>query len=375
MCRGSRARGDELVIRLRTPAPEFPLLAALSCAVPVATPVVPFGLETPVPSAGPYYLAAYSGSVAVLKPNPNYGGSRPQQLDAIAYRMGVSPNDAAAQIQAGTLDYYLESQRPTLTPEAPAARAAGKRYRMTPDGGAATQYLALNWRRPLFADIRMRRAVQYALDRTQVPLPATRIGSPRSPGYDDSALYPLAGDVAAARELTRGRKTRAVLLTFVGDPYSDAFTEVLRIALARIRMSVTLLPLTNDDFSNGGRGYRAKAARSDLSWGGANAQTADPVDYLRRLVLPRREWDELSRIGTLASPERERRAAALARRIDQQSLFAVYGHSAVPELVSKAARLHRPPAGVRRRRPGRALFARRERLTRPDDPLRRRGTS
>jgi len=332
---GIVAQGDELVIRLREPAPEFPWLAALSCAVPLETPVVPYGLETPVASAGPYYLAAHTDSVAVLKPNPNYGGTRPQHLDAIVYRMGIAPADAAAQIEAGTLDYYLESQRPTLTPETPAARTAGDRYRMTPGGSPSTEYLALNWRRPLFADIRMRRAVQYALDRTQSPLPATSISAPKSPGYDGSALYPLAGDVAASRRLTRGRKTRAVLLAFAGDRYADAFNDALRAALARIGMSVTVLRLTNADYLNGRAGYRAKAARSDLSWGGANAETADPVDYYRRLFLPQQEWDELNRIAKLGSPERERRAAALARRIDERSLFAVFGYSAVPELVSR----------------------------------------
>ena len=345
---GIVARGDELVIRLRRPAPELPWLAALSCAVPTDTPVVPYGLETPVASAGPYYLAAHTDSVAVLKPNPNYGGTRPQHVDAIVYRMGVAPADAAAEIEAGTLDHYLESQRPTLMSETPAARKAGSRYRMTADGGAGTHYLALNWRRPLFANIRMRRAVQYALDRTQMPLPATRIGSPKSSGYNASPLYPLAGDIAAAREFTRGRKSRAVLLAFV-DPYSEPFVEALRTALARIGTTVTLLPLTNADFANGGAGYRAKAARSDLSWGSVHAHTADQVEYLGQLFLPQRERDELNRIGTLASPERERRAAVLARRIDQQSLFAVYGYSTVPELVSKrlGCIVHQPQyAGV-----------------------------
>ena len=155
--------------------------------------------------------------------------------------------------------------------------------------------------------------------------------------------------MAAARRLTGGRKTRAVLLTAVGDRYADAFNDALRAALGRIGMSVTVLPLTNADFLNGRAGYRAKAARSDLSWEGANAETAEPVDYYRRLFLPQDEWDELNRIAELASPQRERRAAALARRIDQQSLFAVFGYSAVPELVSRrlGCIVHQPQyAGV-----------------------------
>ena len=345
---GITARGDELVIRLREPAPEFPWLAALSCAVPVKAPVVQWGLETPVSSAGPYYLAAHTDSVAVLKPNPNYGGTRPQHLDAIVYRLGIAPGAAAEQIEAGRLDYFLESQRPTLTPDTAAAHAAGERYRMTNDAAAGTQYLAFNWNRPVFADIRMRRAVQYALDRSTQWLPATRVGSPRSPGYDASPLYPLRGDLAKARALVGGRKARVSVLAFV-DEYTKPYIDALRDRLARIGMTVTLRRLTNDDFANGGGGYREKAAESDLTWGGANAHTADPVDYLRQLFLPGDLWQEVNRIAKLPSPARERRAAALAREIDRRSLFAVYGYSAIPELVSKrlGCIVHQPQyAGV-----------------------------
>jgi ABC-type transport system substrate-binding protein len=279
--------------------------------------------------------------VAVLKPNPNYGGSRPQHLDAIAYRTGVAPDEAATQIEAGTLDYYLESQRATLTPETPAARAAGDRYRLTPDGGAGTRMLALNWRRPLFADIQMRRAVQYAIDRTALArlegIPATRLQSPKSPGFDDTPLYPVRPDLSTARKLSGGRRARAVLIAFDPkvDPYAAAFVKAVRDPLAALGIAVTVLPLTNDDFANGGAGYEAKAARADIGWAGVNAETAEPVDYLRRLFLPQHEREALNRISTLSSPERERAAAALATRIERKSLFAVYAYSAVPELVSR----------------------------------------
>jgi DNA-binding SARP family transcriptional activator/ABC-type transport system substrate-binding protein/streptogramin lyase len=353
---GISARGDKLVIRLHKPAPELPWAAALSCAVPVDTPIVPNGIKTPVASAGPYYLAAHTESFAVLKRNPNYGGSRPQHLDAIVIRLNVAPGDAAAEIENGTLDYFLESQNPTLTPNTLAARTAGERYLMTPDGSAATETLGFNWERPLFADSRMRRAVQYALDRTALAeieyrVPATRLHSPKSPGFHDTPLYPLRPDLRTARKLSGARRGRAVLLTAdpKSDPVAAAFFRAVRDQLGAIGISVTVLPLTNYDFSNGGAGYEAKAARSDLWWGGANAETADPVDYLRRMFLPREEWEELNRIAKLSSPERERAADALTTRIERKSLFAVFAYRAVPELVSKrlGCIVHQPQyAGV-----------------------------
>ena len=51
--------------------------------------------------------------------------------------------------------------------------------------------------------------------------------------------------------------------------------------------------------------------------------------------LPPEYSNELRRITTLRPPERERAAAALARRIERASLFAVYASRAMPELVSR----------------------------------------
>ena len=55
---GIVARGDTLTIRLVAPAGDF--LARLSmpffAAVPIGTPIVSGGVQTPIPSAGPYYI-------------------------------------------------------------------------------------------------------------------------------------------------------------------------------------------------------------------------------------------------------------------------------------------------------------------------------
>src|SRR5262249_44049249 len=107
---GVTVHGDTLVLRLRQPLPDLPRALALSlfCAVPAATPVAPLGITAPIPSAGPYYLASNTPSVAVLKKNPGYHGPRPQKLDAIVYEFGIPPAVAAQRISNGTLDYVLE---------------------------------------------------------------------------------------------------------------------------------------------------------------------------------------------------------------------------------------------------------------------------
>ena len=348
---GVTARDGELVIRLRQPAPDLPwLVAESSCAVPVATPIVRGGLEQPVPSAGPYYLAALTDTVAVLKRNPNYGGTRPQHLDAIVVELNVSPAEASNRIESGTLDYFLESQNTTLRPSTQAARSAGKRYRLTPYLGI--QSFTFGYNRPLFADVDMRRAVQYALDRRALAdaaaeggLPATRLVAPAVHGYDNTALYPQRRDFRRARKLAAGRRGTAVVYTWVDRGYTDDFNRELRQQLAAIGIGTRFVAIDQR------KGYEpAKGNLADLIWNGFSVTSADPGAYLQQLsYLPPRYSDEIRRINTLRSPERERAAAALVPRIERASLLAVYMQSAIPELVSRrlGCIVHQPEfAGV-----------------------------
>jgi ABC-type transport system substrate-binding protein/DNA-binding SARP family transcriptional activator len=337
---GLTVRGDTLTIRLVRPEPNLPRLLALSpyCVVPATTPVVATGIQTPIPSAGPYYLAVHTDSFAVLARNPGYHGPRPQHLDAIVYRFGVPPARAAVEIARGTLDYALETD-PALAPDTAAARAAGPRYRLTPDATASTKYLQLNPARPLFADRRRRLAIEYALDRRALAAidtarPATRLTSPRLPGYNPAPLYPLDGDDRKARRLLGGRRYHAVFATLspAFGPQGAELARAVQQQLAAVGITVTIVPLTPRDFDDGG--VAAKAARADLVWGGAGSDDGDPVDYLRALSLPPAASAELARIVPLAAAERDGAAAALARRLDREALYAVYEDGAIPELVS-----------------------------------------
>ena len=216
--RASRPSGDELVFRLPQAA-AGPAVARRARELRRSGPTLRSSRavsRSPSRRPGPYYLAALTDSLAVLKRNPNYGGSRPQHLDAIVVEFNVAPSEAATRIENGTLDYFLESQNPTLRPNTAAARAAGDRYRLRRTTGSSSSPSTTD--RPLFADVRMRRAVQYALDRQALAdadpaggLPATRLLYPSIVGYDDTPLYPLQrrrphGTQARRRAHSEGRR-------------------------------------------------------------------------------------------------------------------------------------------------------------------------
>jgi DNA-binding SARP family transcriptional activator/ABC-type transport system substrate-binding protein len=334
---GIAAHGDTLVVRLLKPAPDLPARLALPnfCAVPAALPAAYHGLHDPIPSAGPYYLTTRAQDVLVLKRNPNYDGPRPHGPDAIVYRMNVDVGEALAEIEQGKLDLVFEDD-PALSPTSAGAREAGPRYREIPTNWISL--LALNTRRPLFADISVRRAVEYAIDRRSladgVGLATSYLLPPNFSDFDQGHAYPLAPDLSAARRLIGRRHLHAVLAAPdpAGDPFNAALAAAVRDQLGAIGITVTILPLHGDDDPT----TPARLARADLTTVGRDAsQTLDPVDYLAGLpYVPSVDHASLDQIARLSAPARAAAAAALAARLERQAIYVPYADGAIPELVS-----------------------------------------
>ena len=297
---GIGVSGDTLTITLTSPAADLPTRMALPyfCAVPVETPIVANGLQEPIPAAGPYYLASHvAGVVAVIKRNPNYGGSRPQRLDAIVYRR---PNgrgeDDISQVVRGAADHVgeydadapLVAHGPVAERYGPPYRAGSPRLLVSPM--LAVDYLAFNARTGLFSDPRLRRAVNFALDRRAISRTygwpaADHYLPPGMPGYRESHPYPLARpDLERARALAGGRGGRAVLHV-CNAPYCPQWGRIIRRNLAAIGIDV-VVRVSSDPLA------RAAAQRADMLLTRMSATFPsyyqDPVAFLENvLALPR----------------------------------------------------------------------------------------
>ena len=129
-----------------------------------------------IPSAGPYYVVCCTpGQGVVLARNPNYHGSRPHHFARIRLAVGISARRAFAEIEAGTADYTdLASIPPPRSPRAPrdsppatgpgpAARRGRQQYFVNP--ALQLDFFYLNTHRTLFSDVRVRQAVNYAINR------------------------------------------------------------------------------------------------------------------------------------------------------------------------------------------------------------------
>ena len=143
------------------------------CAVPSDTPVDPNGVRA-IPSAGPYYVASYTpGQGVVLVRNPNYRGSRPHHFARIEVTTGVSAASRGRRQgrhrrlhdlqRPGAPSCGIASGSPLATEPAASPRARRQRYFVNPQ--LELDFFDLNTHRPLFSDVRLRQAVNYAIDR------------------------------------------------------------------------------------------------------------------------------------------------------------------------------------------------------------------
>jgi YVTN family beta-propeller protein len=296
---GIRARGNTLSIRLTDVSGSFLSRLAMPffCPVPIGTPIDPKGLPT-IPSAGRYYIASYQPNQRlILKRNPNYHGPRQHRPDELDLALNLSEAQAVKEVEAGSAD-YVTLQQPSQSesarlnarygPASPLGRAGKQQYFVSP--GTSILYYALNTSRPLFASARMRRAVNFAVDRPALAItqqsgfgavPTDQYLPPLMAGFKDAHIYPLAGpDLARARRLAGSARRKAVLYTCDDtNCLQQAQVLVSNLAAIGIHVEVNSFPFTVLQ-----KKEKAKGAPFDLAatlWGSDGY--FDPYDFLNNL--------------------------------------------------------------------------------------------
>jgi YVTN family beta-propeller protein len=249
---GISARGDRLTIRLTHPAPDLPerIATGAFCAVPTD---MPFKLVAGAfPTSGPYYIAAETpGRSLTLLRNPNYHGNRPRRPRRIEVVIG--PPHAVAAVEASKLDYAIDAVSADQSARldrrygvgSPAARRGHQQYFVNP--ALEVDLIRLNTSRRLFANARMRRAVNYAVDRRAL---AANGGSfyahasvaqmylpPGVPGFRNEHIYPLTPDIAKARRLAGPGRHTALLYCYLGGG-SQRAAQIIARNLAAIGIDV-----------------------------------------------------------------------------------------------------------------------------------------
>jgi ABC-type transport system substrate-binding protein len=356
---GITARGDLLSIRLVRPAGDFLTRISMPffCPVPTREPPVPSGLTGAIPSLGPYYVASGEGNRTVLLRNPHYTGGRPRKAERIVYTQDVQTPTAVAQVEAGHVDYLPGDFNPhsmlvpggaldhRYGPTSIAAHRGAQRYFLEPQPGI--NEIAFNTRRRVFRAARLRRAVNYALDRPALAavwgeppaddfIPAAIAGTPRH------HMYPLDGpDLRTARRLAGSARRRAVLY-FCGDPANQKIADIVRANLARIAISVSIVA--------GGASCRSarEPARADLLISSLSSPERDPAPFVQQVLADRAygvplgsgRWPgetfrrHLERANELSGAARFRAYARLDAELMRAAPAAVYASWVQPDYLS-----------------------------------------
>jgi peptide/nickel transport system substrate-binding protein len=261
--------------------------------------------------------------------NRNYRGPRKAYVDAIQYTMGVPAASSLLQVQKGEAD--LGPIPPSSHADLYKTYGNGKRYFVRPS--LPLLYVALNNERPLFRDTKLRKAINYAIDRPEIVRQYGYLAGRRTdqflpdgmPGFTNASIYPIAGarpDLARKLVGDLGGK-KAVLLT--GNRGSSPLAaQVVQYNLKQIGLDVDI-QLVDPALLPQQLGTRGGAW--DLAIAGWSADYADPYAFLNVLFDGRRitpvnntnlnYFNEstvnrrLTKAARLAGPERYREYARL----------------------------------------------------------------
>jgi peptide/nickel transport system substrate-binding protein len=268
------AAARTITIHLRRPDPEFAHKLALPMAyvLPAATPAVIIRGRPP-PGTGPYTITAFARGRAVrLERNPRFRSwsaeARPDSFpDAVAVTIST---DAAAQVgavQHGRADVVVAagvfSGQLSLDQDRALALTSPSRVQTGP--ALTTSYLFLNVREPPFDDVRVRQALNYAVDRhrmvelaggSSLAAPSCQVLPPGVSGYAPTCPFtrdPSPGGGWSAPDLDRARRliaasgTRGARVQLWGLPKYAAVARYAGTVLSRLGYRVRVRILSSPE--------------------------------------------------------------------------------------------------------------------------------
>jgi YVTN family beta-propeller protein len=277
-----------VTFRLTAPDPTFLqklTIGGLSTPVPAGTPVTAVRTR-PIPGTGPYRIAAAGRSEIRYVRNPyfkewSHAAQPDGNPDVIVMRFGLGPEQEVRAVESGRADWTADAIPARMVLELQ-TRYPGQRH-ISP--GTETDFLQINTATPPFDDARVRRALNYAVDRRQVAAlyggddaasPTCQVLPPGITGYRRYCPYTrhatgrgawVAPDLVTARRLIRASGTRGQQITVWAA--SDAAGPVRAI----VSYTVGLLNRL---------GYRARSHLEPSSY----FQRASPSQFRRMQIAP-----------------------------------------------------------------------------------------
>ena len=238
-----------ITIELTEPNGTFDNLLALSFSAPVppSTPLDADATENPPPSSGPFMITSVERpQTMTMERNPNFhtvqdaGASEvaDAQVDKITVTQNKNNSAQVTAVQQNTVDFMVDPPDADRLPEVKAKYS--NRFRL--EDSINTYYFFMNTQTAPFNDLRVRQAINYAIDPEALNRvfggrmhPTQQILPPGMPGHEEFTLYP-GPDMAKAKALIAEAKPSDMDITVwtddepdrkrIGEYYHDVLTEL-----------------------------------------------------------------------------------------------------------------------------------------------------
>jgi peptide/nickel transport system substrate-binding protein len=293
--------GNTVTFKLAKPSGSFlyRITMRFTCPVPNGTP--PKAIENgSLPSSGPYMIKKYTPNRDLdLVKNPNYNAAslgKRGLLDEIDLPIGVDPQQASLKIRSGSADLWLDKLPPADATQA--LHDPTLKGRVFSNPYAAVEYLWLNNDVAPFDNVKVRQAVNYAVDRLQMlrvwggpsqGATTDQILPPTMPLWHDYHAYPNSPDLAKAKALMKasGVKTPVTVVVRVRNdaPGFRELAQVLQQDLQPIGINVDIKSAA-DSVNNSIIDNRKNHIAAGINeW---SQDYPDPEDFVNVLLDPRR---------------------------------------------------------------------------------------
>jgi peptide/nickel transport system substrate-binding protein len=358
----------EIVIDLTKPRGTFTNELGLMFVAPVP-PDTPNTNQSanPPPATGPYVITksdpgkgwSYERNPYWEKANSEAMPDLPSgHMDKIEITVVRNASTQVNDIEQGRFDWMQSQPPPDRYPEVK-SKYEGTQFRV--EKTISTYYFWMNVNRPPFDDLKVRQAVNYAVD--PAALERIYVGSLKGtqqilpegmPGYEKFELYPH--NLAKAKEMIKEAAPADMDVTVWGDNEAENEAAVVYYndVLEQLGFNTTLKILNADNYFTviGNQ----STPELDTGWSDWFQDYPHPNDFLQPLlsgesILPTNNGnlaeidipeynEEIARLGEeQLGPEQEADYAALDKKYMEQAPWAPYGNRAVSTFVSDAVDL------------------------------------
>ena len=256
---------NEVVLHLIAPDPELPYKLSVphAAVLPASSPVKDAG-NVPIPTTGPYMAASYDPNRALkLVRNPFFKewsrDAQPQGYsDSIDETFGLTVEAGVTAVENGQADWVYDP------PPADRLNEIGTKYADQAHVNPLTAfwYLAMNTNLAPFNNVKVRQAINFAVDRNaavklyggeKLAQPVCTFLPPGFPGHEDDCQYTKGGgktwsapDLDKAKQLIKesGTAGQAVGIVVQDDEVNKSIGEYVQSLLTSLGYKATLKPIS-----------------------------------------------------------------------------------------------------------------------------------